>query len=79
MDTSTSAAVRPSLDEIRGWPAVVSLTPVAHALDLSRSQVYNLAARGELPVRVIKIGTRYKVVTASLIALLSDEEPPEAA
>jgi predicted DNA-binding transcriptional regulator AlpA len=71
-------ATLPTLDEIRNWPPTVDVPPVCEAIGISKSHGYNLAARGEFPCRVIKVGGRYKVVTASLLALLGDE-PSEAA
>jgi len=60
----------PTLDEIRRWPATVGVPTAAPALGISTSYLYELAGRGESPVRVLKIGTRYRVVTSELIKLL---------
>jgi predicted DNA-binding transcriptional regulator AlpA len=48
------------------------------ALGLSRAHGYALAQRGEYPARILKLGGRYRVVTASIIRLLSEngEEGP---
>ncbi|WUE27170.1 DNA-binding protein [Streptomyces sp. NBC_00498] len=59
----------PTLDEVRGWPATVDLSTAAHALGISRSQMYALVKRGEAPVRVLDYGAK-RVVTASLVRLL---------
>lgn len=64
----------PTLDEIRAWPATVDLTTAAPALGISRSYAYELAKRGELPCRVLQIGSRVRVVTSSLIPLLDAQE-----
>jgi predicted DNA-binding transcriptional regulator AlpA len=46
--------------------------PVAGArLGISRNHSYELARKGEFPVRVLKLGRRYVVVKAELDALLS--------
>jgi predicted DNA-binding transcriptional regulator AlpA len=48
--------------------------PTAGAVfGLSRSHAYELVARDEVPAKVIKVGSRYRVVTASVIRALSDE------
>jgi hypothetical protein len=65
-------ALRPTLEEIRDWPATVDLTTAAPALGISRSYAYELAKRGELPCRVLQIGSRVRVVTSSLIPLLDE-------
>lgn len=61
----------PTLDEIRSWPATVTVTQAATAIGISRSQLYELIRLDQSPVRVIKAGT-IRVVTASLIRLLDD-------
>lgn len=69
----------PTLDEIRAWPATVDLTTAAPALGISRSYAYELARRDELPCRVLKVGTRLRVVTSSLLPLLDGSTGPSAA
>lgn len=61
----------PTLDEIRTWPATVTVTQAATAIGISRSQLYELIRLDQSPVRVIKVGA-IRVVTASLIRLLED-------
>ncbi|HEV7979837.1 helix-turn-helix domain-containing protein [Amycolatopsis sp.] len=66
--------------EIKLWPATVDLTEAAtRALGISRSYAYELARRGEFPARVIRVGRRYRVVTASILALVEDEPARETA
>lgn len=72
MATVTDAP--PTLAEIRTWPAVVGIEQAATALGLSRSWGYQLVAEGAWPTRVIKIGHRTRVVTASLLSLLETGE-----
>lgn len=64
---------RPTLDQIREWPATISVSTAAPAIGISPSYFYELAARNQAPCRVLRVGGRYRVVTASLIALLSGE------
>ena len=60
----------PTLAEIRAWPATVSIPAAAPALGISQSYLYELAARNEAPCRVLKLGTRSRVVVSDLVRLL---------
>ena len=51
--------------KIKHWPATVNVAPAAAAFGVSKSLFYELIARGECPVRVITVGNRLKVITAS--------------
>ncbi|TVT61982.1 DNA-binding protein [Amycolatopsis rhizosphaerae] len=64
---------RPTLAEIRAWPATVSVPKAGTAWGMSRNQSYNMAKRGEFPATVNRIGNRYTVVTASIIRALSGD------
>jgi predicted DNA-binding transcriptional regulator AlpA len=44
------------------------------AFGLSRSHTYELVARGQFPANVVKYGSRYRVLTESLIRALSATE-----
>src|SRR5690349_6467246 len=67
---SVEAAPGPTLDEIRGWPATVDVAAAAGALGCSRSYAYQHIAQGEFPCKVIKLGGRVRIPTASILALL---------
>jgi hypothetical protein len=60
-----------ALDEVRDAPTT-DIPVAARLIGISRSYAYELCGRGEFPCRVIKVGNRYRVVTASLVALLED-------
>ncbi|MDQ0758669.1 helix-turn-helix transcriptional regulator [Streptomyces canus] len=60
----------PTLDEIRAWPATVSVPQAATALGVSKRHLYELIKRGESPVKLAPLGTRQRVITASLVRLL---------
>jgi predicted DNA-binding transcriptional regulator AlpA len=62
---------QPTLAEIRQWPAAVTLPLACSAFGISRSHGYELAARGEFPARVIRVGARVVVVTADIVRSLS--------
>lgn len=63
---------KPTLAEIRNWPATVGVPQAATALGVSKSHLYELVRRGEAPVRVLNFGSRHRVVTASLVRLLEE-------
>jgi predicted DNA-binding transcriptional regulator AlpA len=63
----------PTLDEIRNWPATVDPATAARAVGVSRSHAYALVGRGEFPAKVIQVGGKKRVVTASILALLEAE------
>ena len=65
--------VVPTLDDVRGWPATVSVPTACKPLGVCNSHGYALVARGEFPARVIRVGGRVRVVTASLVRLLEDQ------
>jgi predicted DNA-binding transcriptional regulator AlpA len=62
-----------NLAEVRALPPTTDITTAARILGISPSYGYELANRGEFPAKVIMVGTRYRVVTASLLALLEWE------
>ena len=56
---------------------VVTDVPTAGAvLGLSRGVSYDLARRGELPVRVLRLGARLRVPVADLLAVLDPAASP---
>ena len=65
------SAAAPTLEEIRQWPATVSPAEAAKAFGISRSHAYELARVGQFPARVLKVGGRSRVVTASILVALS--------
>jgi hypothetical protein len=71
--TNTTAHDRqPTLAEIRDhWPPTVDIPTAGRVFGLSRSHSYALAARGDFPVNLIKVGHRYRVSTLSILRILS--------
>lgn len=65
-----SQQARPTLADIRRWPATVDVPQAALALGCSRSHLYELIKRGEAPVRTLPFGRRHVVITQSLVTLL---------
>ncbi|GAA2441538.1 DNA-binding protein [Streptomyces glaucus] len=64
---------QPTLAEVRKWPATVSVADAARAIGCSRSHLYERVKSGDSPVKTIQLGTRYVVITADLVRLLSGE------
>ncbi|MCX5271262.1 MULTISPECIES: integrase [Streptomyces] len=56
--------------ELLALPAAVDLATAGRALGLGRTKTYELAQRGEFPVRLLRLGTAYRCVTADLLDLL---------
>ena len=72
-DSSNGEPAAPTLRDIQeNWPATVPVPVAATAFGLSRSHAYELVTRGEFPARVIKVGRRYRVVTASVLRVLAE-------
>ncbi|MCX4558110.1 helix-turn-helix transcriptional regulator [Streptomyces phaeochromogenes] len=59
-----------TLDEVRAWPALVSLTQAARALNISRTTAFTLAAKGQFPVPLERALGQQRVRTADLIRYL---------
>lgn len=70
---SQSRRERPTLAEIRTWPATVSVEQAALALGCSRPHAYESIKRGRFPVRTLRVGTRMVVVTESILRLLAHD------
>ncbi|WP_262059739.1 DNA-binding protein [Streptomyces sp. STR69] len=68
------ATSAPTLDEIRAWPATVSVPQAAIALGVSKSYLHGLIKTGQSPVKVLPLEGRHRVITAALVRLLEDAE-----
>jgi predicted DNA-binding protein (UPF0251 family) len=62
----------PTLDEIRAWPATVSVPQAATAMGISKTYLHELIKSGQSPVKVLPLSGRNRVITASLVRLLED-------
>ncbi|WP_282947839.1 helix-turn-helix transcriptional regulator [Cellulomonas endometrii] len=58
-------------DDVRALGVRTDLETAASVLSLGRTTAYRLARAGEFPVPVLRLGTRYVVPVAPLLALLS--------
>jgi hypothetical protein len=61
-------------DELLGLPAAISLDAANRALSIGRSTGYTLAKRGQYPVKVLRLGNAYRVITADLLRVLSIDD-----
>lgn len=68
------ATRRPTLDEMRQWPATCGIGDACRALGISRSHGYSLMSQGAFPAKVLLVGSCHRVVTASLIRLLDADD-----
>jgi hypothetical protein len=67
-----------TIAELAAAGATVDVVRAGRALGIGRSLTYELLRRGEFPVRVLRLGSRVRVPTADLIALLSPTHDPAA-
>ncbi|WP_055525845.1 helix-turn-helix domain-containing protein [Streptomyces graminilatus] len=65
--------MKPTLTDMRSWAVTIDVHQAASALGISRSHLYEMIKRDQVPFRVVAFGTRYRVITASLIRYLEAE------
>lgn len=70
-DHRQNKVVVPTADEIRAWPATVSVPTAGRCYGLGRDTAYDLARRGEFPVAVLRIGRHLVVTRASIMSALN--------
>ena len=63
-------------EELMSLPASIDLVTAGRALGIGRTLAHDLARRGEFPVRVLRLGNRYRVPTAEVLRALGID--PEA-
>lgn len=66
-------------DELLALPVVIDLDTANRALQIGRSTGYGLAKHGRYPVKVLRLGNAYRVVTADLLTLLGLQRNPQNA
>lgn len=57
-------------DELLALPAAIDLPTAGRALGIGRNKAFELARRGEFPVRVLRLGNSYRVPTAEVLKTL---------
>jgi hypothetical protein len=60
--------------ELLALPVSFDLVTAARALHLGRTKAHELARRGEFPVRVLRLGNRYRVTRADLLRFLGEPD-----
>lgn len=63
----------PTLTEVLGWPATVSLTQAATAHNISPNTALEMRRKGTLPFETFQYGSRWMVRTADLLRSLGAE------
>ena len=64
----------PTIAQLRSGPPSVGLMTAAAVLGIGRTRAYELARTGQFPVRLLRIGSTYRVPTAELLSLLGINE-----
>lgn len=59
----------------RTWAPTVDIPRACVPFGISRSHGYELAARGEFPAKVLRVGGRYRVITSSIVEVLRAGAP----
>ncbi|WBB48485.1 DNA-binding protein [Verrucosispora sp. WMMA2044] len=76
LNTSASPPVW-TIERIRALGAVTDVATAGQIFGLSRSSAYELARGDRLPVPVLRVGSRYRVSVATILAALGvPSEPP---
>ncbi|MEV4614204.1 hypothetical protein ACIQBJ_12440 [Kitasatospora sp. NPDC088391] len=65
--------------ELLALPAAIDLDTANRAIGLGRSKGYELARRDVYPCRVLRLGKKYRVITADLLRLLGIDVVPDGA
>ncbi|MER5348939.1 hypothetical protein ABT093_01175 [Kitasatospora sp. NPDC002551] len=60
--------------ELLALPVAIDLDTANRAIGLGRSKGYELARLGDYPCRVLRLGKKYRVITADLLRLLGIED-----
>jgi hypothetical protein len=57
-------------EDVAGLPVVIDIVTAGRVLGMGRTAAYEAARRGDFPVPILRVGNRYRVVTAHLRDLL---------
>jgi hypothetical protein len=63
-----------SREEMLSLPVSFDLNQSNRALGLGRTYGYDLAKRGDYPIRVLRIGNKYRVTRADLFRYLGEDD-----
>jgi hypothetical protein len=59
--------------ELLALPAAIDIRTAGRALGIGERKSYGMAQRGEFPVRVLRLGSTYRVSTSDLLTYLGIE------
>lgn len=59
-----------TVEEIKTWPVTIGVQQAATALGISRSAAHRHIQEGIFPLKTVKVGKTYKILTVSLIQFL---------
>ncbi|AYC41984.1 helix-turn-helix domain-containing protein [Streptomyces griseorubiginosus] len=59
------------------WPPTASVAEVAAVSGFSKSALYAAIARGECPFQTLQVGGKTRIITASLLRVMSGEPDPQ--
>ncbi|WP_440902162.1 DNA-binding protein [Actinosynnema sp.] len=62
-------------EELFNLPAVVNLVTAGRALGIGETKTRELARSNAFPVRLLRVGNRYRVSTADILAYLGLPRP----
>lgn len=57
-------------NELLNLPVTVDIETAGRAIGCGRTKSYQMVAEGTFPIQVLRLGHRYRVVTADLLTLL---------
>lgn len=67
-------------EDLLGWPPTVDVVTAGRPFGIGESKARELARAGTFPVRILRIGKRYRVVTAEILEVLGlGTESPQPA
>lgn len=78
-ETGNQGLTSMSRAELLALPAAIDLDTANRAIGLGRSKGYELARRDVYPCRVLRLGKKYRVITADLLRLLGIDVAPDGA
>lgn len=67
--------IAPTVQELRSWPVTVPLAQAGRCWRMGRERAYRMAAAGEFPVPVLRLGRRLVVTRAAILAALGIADP----
>lgn len=66
-------------EELLALPVTVDVVAAGRALGMGRTMAYDLAKRGEFPIRLLRLGAKYRVARADLLRYLGEADNIKAA